>query len=62
MLNRLFESMPGNELYGITLLLLCFVIFLLILIRVWRTDKHYLKKMSELPLDQTCTLGEERHD
>ncbi len=61
MLKHLFESVPGIQIYAIVVLLLFFAIFLLIIIRVWRTDKQYLKKMSELPLDQTNTHGDKRH-
>lgn len=62
MLNRLFQNVPGIQIYGIFVLLLFFIIFIVIVIRVWRADKQYLKKMSELPLDQTLTRGEESRD
>ncbi len=62
MLNRLFQNIPGIQIFGIIILLLYFVIFLLIVIRAWHADKQYLKKMSELPLDQTFTRGEDNHD
>jgi cytochrome c oxidase cbb3-type subunit 4 len=62
MLNRMFQNIPGIQIYGMIVLLLFFVIFIVIVIRVWRADKQYLKKMSELPLDQKFTRGEEGHD
>ena len=62
MLNRLFQNVPGIQIYGIFVLLLFIITFIVIVIRVWRTDKKYLKKMSELPLDQKLTRGEESHD
>jgi|MudIll2142460700_1097286.scaffolds.fasta_scaffold342614_2 preprotein translocase subunit YajC len=62
MLNRLFQNVPGIQIYGIFVLLLFIITFIVIVIRVWRTDKKYLKKMSELPLDQKLTRGEESRD
>jgi len=62
MLNRLFQNVPGIQIYGIFVLLLFIITFIVIVIRVWRTDKKYLKKMSELPLDQKLTRGEENRD
>ena len=62
MLNRLFESVPGFQLFGISVLLLFFVVFLLIIIRTWRADKEYLKKMSELPLEHNLTRGDKGHE
>ena len=62
MLKQLFESVPGIQIYGVAVLILFIALFLLIIIRVIRTDKQYLKKMSELPLDHALKQGEEKHD
>ena len=62
MLKQLFESVPGIQIYGVVVLILFITLFLLIIIRVIRTDKQYLKKMSELPLDHALKHGEEKHD
>jgi preprotein translocase subunit YajC len=62
MLKNLFESMPGIQVYGIAVLILFMILFIVIIFRIMRTDKQYLKKMSELPLDHGVKNGEEKHD
>jgi preprotein translocase subunit YajC len=60
--NQIMESIPGIQIFGVVALVLFFILFLFLIIRTWRADKQYLKKMSSLPLEQSTTHGDESHE
>ncbi len=51
MIKDVLQSIEGIEIYPIISLLLFFITFVLMLIKVFNLDKKYLQKMGKLPLD-----------
>lgn len=51
MAGKYLESIEGIAAYPVFSLIVFFVFFVALVIWVMKTDKVYLKKMSELPLD-----------
>ena len=58
MFNQLFDSITGFEIFPIVSMILFFILFLGIVYWAVRVDKEYLKKMKELPLDNSKNNGD----
>ncbi len=56
MYKEVLQSIEGIGIYPIISLLFFFVFFVGILVWYFRADKAYLKKMAELPLDNSDKL------
>lgn len=53
MFKHYFEKIDGIDIYPIISLLIFFVFFVLLFVWVFKTDKKYINKMKDLPLDRT---------
>jgi hypothetical protein len=53
MFKYIVEQLPNSQVFGIFSLLFFFSIFVIILIRVWKSDKDYLRKMAHMPLESS---------
>ncbi len=51
MIKEYLQSIDGVSIYPIISLLIFFVFFAVIIIWMFKVDKNYLKKMSNLPLE-----------
>ena len=51
MLSDMLRSISGLEIYPIISLVLFFSVFLFTVVKVWRLDKEYLRRMGNLPLE-----------
>lgn len=50
---NVLESISGIEIYPLISLLIFFVFFVITIIWLFKVDKSYLEKMSNLPLEET---------
>lgn len=62
MFEHLFDSIVGVETFALISLFLFFALFLGIVYWAVKADKKYLKKMKDLPLDNTKNNGESDHE
>lgn len=51
MIKEYLQSIDGVSIYPVISLIIFFVFFAVIIIWMFKVDKNYLKKMSNLPLD-----------
>jgi hypothetical protein len=51
MISHYLQSIEGIEVLGIGSLVICFVVFVGIVIRAVRADQAYINTMEQLPLD-----------
>ena len=59
MYRNILQSMENIEIWPIIGLVIFFVCFLVVLIRVLRTDKKYNDKMKNLPFNDSPKTGKE---
>ena len=58
MFKYLFDSLPGIEIFAIGSLFFFMAFFIVIIYRVIRMNKGYLKKAAQLPFDSTNNQGD----
>lgn len=51
MYRNVLESIEGIEIYPVISLLMFFIFFIVLLIRTLKIDNNFIKRMSELPLE-----------
>lgn len=51
MYKDVLQSISGIDVYAIILLTIFILFFIIIIVRLLRMDKNYLKKMEQLPLE-----------
>jgi cytochrome c oxidase cbb3-type subunit IV len=61
MLSKVLSSIDGISAYPIVSMLVFIPFFIAVTIWIFRLDQQYLKYMSELPLEGSKELQEERH-
>lgn len=55
MFKQFISSIPGADLYMVGSFLTFFVFFVLVGLYLWLADKKHMARMSQLPLDDSCT-------
>jgi cbb3-type cytochrome oxidase subunit 3 len=61
MFKQIFESMSNIGIFGLTSMILFFLIFIGVIVWTIRADKKYLKKMEHMPLDSSTIDGDTNH-
>lgn len=51
MFKEYFELIDGVEVYPVFSLIVCFMFFVIMIVRFFRSDKEYNEKMEKLPLE-----------